>query len=89
MMEFFGLKPEDYAAENTVEVWPDNVQAVLFFKALGAGSWNMGPNGPTGLRYEAFRETRLALGIRAADWPELFQDIRVMEGAALQEIHDD
>lgn len=87
MMQFFGLTADDYAAENTVDVWPDNWPAVLFFEALGNGSWNMGPNGPTGMRYEAFREVRIARGVRAADWPALFQDLRVLEQAALEEIH--
>lgn len=88
-MEFLGLTTEDYVDENTVMVWPDNWPAVMFFDALGEGSWNMGPNGPTGLRNESFREVRLLRGIRAANWPDLLADIRVMEAAALEEIYKD
>jgi hypothetical protein len=72
------------ASEPPTEVWPDNLPAVNFFIALGGGSWNMGPNGPTGLRPEAFREVRLARRIRAGDWPDIFQDLRVLEDAALE-----
>ncbi len=88
-MEFMGLTPADYEAENTVLVWPDNWPAVQFVVALGNGSWNMGPSGPVGFRPEAFREIRLALRVRAADWPRLLADIHVIEVAALDEIHKD
>jgi len=90
MMDFLGLAEEDYADENPpVEVWPDNWPAVLFFSALGHGSWNMGPNGPIGLRYEAFREVRLRLRVTAGEWPDIFDALRIMEAAALDEIHKD
>jgi hypothetical protein len=88
-MKFLGLTPEDYAAQNSVEVWPDNWPAVQFVVALGNGSWNMGPNGPVGFRPEAFREIRLAQRVRAADWPALLADIRAIEEGALDEIHKD
>lgn len=88
-MEFLGLTAEDYAAENTVELWPDNLPAVEFVRALGNGSWNMGPNGPVGFRPEAFREIRLARRVRAAEWPQLLADIHIIEAAALDEIHKD
>ena len=87
-MKFWGLTPEDYPEYNyVVEVWPENWPSVLFFEALGMGNWNMGPNGPTGLRYEAFREVRLAQGITDEVWPEMFRSIRILEQAALDEIH--
>jgi hypothetical protein len=89
MMKFLGLTPDDYAEQNCVEVWPDNWPAVMFFQALGNGAWNMGAGGPIGLRPEAFREIRLAQRIRAADWPALLADIRVLEDGALDEIHKD
>ena len=72
------------ASEPPTEVWPDNLPAVNFFIALGAGSWSIGPGGPVGLRPEAFREVRLAQGIRACDWPDIFEDLRVLEDAALE-----
>jgi len=37
-----------------------------------------------GLRSEAFREIRLAVGIRGAEWPQVLADVRVMEKAALE-----
>jgi hypothetical protein len=89
-MKFFGLSPDDYPEfTRNADVWPENWRAVLFFEALGFGNWNMGPNGPTGLRYEAFKEVRLAQGISGKDWPELFESIRILESAALDEMHKD
>ncbi len=86
-MKFFGLTTEDYHKENSVEVCPDNWLAVRFMDALGFGNWNMGMGGPTGIRYESFREVRAALGVKKSQWPELFDQIRIMESAALQELH--
>lgn len=86
-MRMWGLTMRDYEQENIVEVFPDCWKAVRFFIALGNGSWNMGPNGPVGLRPESFREVRLLQGVKAAEWPALHEDIRVMERAALDEIH--
>lgn len=88
-MRMWGLTMADYESDNTVFVYPDCWPAAQFFVALGNGSWNMGPNGPAGLRNEAFREVRLALRVKAADWPKLFADLRVIEQAALDEIHKD
>lgn len=88
-MKMWGLTMEDYHRDNTVEVCEENWLAVQFMQALGFGSWNMGMGGPTGLRYETFREVRLALGIKMSQWPQLFEDIRIMERAALQELHKD
>ena len=56
-----------------------------FFEALGGGDWSVGPSGAfLGLRSEAFREIRLATGIRAPEWPQVLEDVRVMERAALE-----
>jgi hypothetical protein len=49
---------------------------------VGAGCWNVGPGGPLGIRPEAYREIRLALGITASQWREMFADIGVMEEEA-------
>lgn len=89
MMAFLGLTPADYAAENTVLVWPDNWRAVMFFHALGGGSWNLGPGGATGLRPEAFREVRLAMRVGRDEWPDLHSAVLILQDAALDEMHKD
>lgn len=79
----WGLTLDDFANEAT-EVWPDNWPAVEFFAAIGPGAWSVGPAGPYGVRPEACREVRLAMGITAAQWRAIYPDFRVLEDAALE-----
>jgi hypothetical protein len=88
-MAFWGLSPKDYEQQNTVRLWPDCWPAVRFFSALGSGAWNLGPNGAAGIRPEAYREVRLALGITTEQWRCIFPDLRPLEEGALEEIHKD
>jgi hypothetical protein len=41
-----------------------------------------------GVRPEAFREIRLALGVTAAQWRDLYPDVRVIEDAALDAMRE-
>lgn len=77
-----GLAPEDFV-EEVFEVWPDNWAVVQFFASIGPGAWNIGPSGAVGIRPEAFRELRLAMGVSLKDWPPMYRDICVMEQAAV------
>jgi hypothetical protein len=79
----WGVSPDDFA-EEVVEIWPDCWPAVRFFEAVGPGAWSIGARGPVGIRPEAFREIRLALGINAAQWRDIYPDVRVLEQAALE-----
>ncbi|MES2973359.1 MAG: DUF1799 domain-containing protein [Pseudomonadota bacterium] len=83
-----GLSPSDFKPEQwTLKVWPDNWRAAMFFGDIGDGCWSLHPNGrPVGLRYESLREIRLAHGVRAAEWPDLFRQIQIIEAGALAEI---
>lgn len=84
-MAIWGLTPDDFGGEHDViEVWPENQQAVVFFAAVGAGAWNVGAGGPIGIRPEAYREIRLALGVTAVQWRVMFADIVEMEAEALK-----
>lgn len=83
-----GLVESDFPPV-VVEVWPDCWEVVQFFAAVGPGAWNAGPGGFIGIRPEAFREIRLALGISAGKWREFYPDVMVMEDAALAEIRRD
>lgn len=40
--------------------------------------------GPVGLRPEAMREVRLSLGISAAQWRDVYSDMRVLEAEAVK-----
>ena len=86
-MAVLGLTEEDFASD-AVEVWPENVRAYEVFDAL-AGQWRFRPSGmgaamPFALDHAAIPPTLELLNIPRADWPQLFEDLRVMESAALQ-----
>jgi len=68
-----------------VEVWPENWPAFVLFASVQT-QWNVSMGGPTGLRYEALyplldRETG-----DPHEWRSLFQDIQVLESAALKQM---
>jgi len=82
-MAALGLMPEDYEDEAT-PIWPENWAVVQFFADLPIGVWNMGPAGASGLRPEALREVRVAMGIPLKQWREWWPDVMVMEGEAVK-----
>lgn len=65
-----------------VEIWPENWQAIMVFEALST-QWNVGMAGIVGLRYEVLPAVLRACGVAASDRPRMFQQIRIMERAAL------
>ena len=71
-----------------VEVWEANEQTLDVFLALQT-QWRVGMAGPTGLDYNAIPLVMRAYRISRADWPEIFDGIRLMERAALEEMHKD
>lgn len=81
----FGLKLSDFADE-AVEVWPENWLAVCLFADLST-QWRMGMGGPVGLDYAAVRAVFAVRGVSDEDASALFDDIRVMEAAALAEMY--
>ena len=84
----FGLTLDDFEADYTAEVWPDNEQSIDVFVAMST-QWAHGFAGPTGLKYEALAEIwkRLRIPVKRRD--AIFEDLRVMELAALKEMRKD
>jgi hypothetical protein len=78
---------EDFE-ESPVEVWPDNLQAVNVFIAMST-QWSVGPAGPIGLKYEALPEVWRRTKTPMQDRDAIFQDLRVMEDAALEQMLKD
>lgn len=68
-----------------VEVWPDNRQTVNVFIAMST-QWRTGSAGAIGLDYGALPSVMEMLGVDAADRPEVFDGLRLMEDAALEEM---
>nr|DAG83662.1 MAG TPA: protein of unknown function DUF1799 [Caudoviricetes sp.] len=84
-MVAFGLTKADIP-EEVVEVWPENWESFWVFEAL-ATQWRAGPGGVMGLDYTAIPSVAEMLGVRKKHLQRIFQDLRVMEAAALHQIH--
>lgn len=71
-----------------IEVWPDTWPSVQVFDALGSQWIYAGMGGvPTGIVYASIEPVLRVLAVPAEDWPLVFDDIRTMEAAALEEMH--
>ena len=84
-MAAMGFTPEDY--EETVEVWPENWQALQIF-SLMATQWDAGMSGATGLKYSVLFEVLDRHGFEGDEWWGMLEDIRHMEAKALSEMRN-
>ena len=83
-----GWDTEEASGPPPIEVWPDTLQSVLVFDALGSQWIYAGMGGvPTGIVYASIEPVLRVLSVPAEDWPVVFDDIREMEAAALAEMH--
>jgi hypothetical protein len=78
------LSAADYDAV-VIEVWPDIWPAFQVFQAMGT-QWRMGTGGVSGLDYNCLPWLMSLNGVD--DEASAFNDIRVMESAALRVIHN-
>lgn len=65
-----------------IEVWPDNLQAVNLFITLST-QWRTGSSGVVGLDYNVLYQKMDRLKLSSDRYDDLEEEIRVMEGAAL------
>jgi hypothetical protein len=79
------LTPEE--ADAAFEVWPDNWAAVQVFSALST-QWRAGATGPIGLDYTAVPVVLRLTSTPRADWPDVFDCVRVMEVAAIKTMRE-
>lgn len=77
----FGLRPDDFPVA-VINLWPENVLPKDVFEAMGS-QWRIGFAGPTGLDYGALTGVMRILRVPADDEIDVFDAVRVMEGAAL------
>lgn len=81
----FGLVRE---GESDTGVWPEHEQAVSVFAAL-LTQWRMAPmGGVVGLDYAAIPPALELMAIERADWPGLFEQLRVMENEAVKVMNE-
>lgn len=78
---------EDVAPAD-IELWPDNEPAVMVLVQMGT-QWRVGMGGPVGLDYAALPFVMRVSGIPRADWPGIFEDLRVLENAALKTMSEE
>ena len=69
-------------------VWPDNAASVNVFIAMST-QWRAGMGGATGLDYSALPVVMRHAGIKRADQPAIFDDLRILEDAALETMRKD
>lgn len=77
----------DEASGPPVDVWPEHMPACNVFIAMGT-QWRIGANGATGLDYGPLQGVMRLMGVPRKDWPAVFDDLRVIEGAAIEHIHE-
>ena len=79
-----GCAVSDY--EEEAEVWPENWDAWTLFRRMNT-QWDSAFKGTTGLKYEVLFKFLDRLGLEESDWWAMFDDLQILEAAALDEIH--
>lgn len=81
----FGLVAVDpvVAAEETFVLWPENVAAFNFWRAVQTQWRRDGMGYPGGLDYAGVRTCMALRGVRKKDRAELFEGVQAMEQATL------
>jgi hypothetical protein len=80
-----GLTLEDYA-DDFVECWPENWRAFTTFAPIST-QWRAGSAGPFALDYGVLLQRLDRMKLADAEYEALFDDVRVLEAAALSVIH--
>ncbi|CAG9177761.1 DUF1799 domain-containing protein [Cupriavidus pampae] len=70
-----------------VEVWPDNEKALDVFVQMST-QWRVGMNGPVGLDYSVLPFVMRMQRVPRSEHPEVFESVRVMEHAAMDEMSE-
>lgn len=69
-----------------IELWPEVDLAVEVFDKMRT-QWRVGANGATGLDYSVLPFVLRMVRVPRSGWPDVFDDLRVIENASLDEIH--
>ena len=84
-MRASGYEPEDFEGDE-LEVWPENWAAIEFFSQLGT-QWIVSAGGRTGMNYLTVYAMLDRSGLSKEEAAQMFNDLRVMEYAALEEMN--
>lgn len=72
--------------EPRVEVWEESWDSILLFRQFSS-QWRFGPNGPAALDLNVFQNVLDKRGVSREDYDRIMDDLCVIEGAALTQIH--
>ncbi len=81
-----GITADNIGGAGVVAVWPENRQAVTVFLAMQT-QWRSGLNGLSGLDYGALPEVWRRTKTPPQDRDRVFFELRLIEIAALNEMH--
>ncbi|RIQ74577.1 hypothetical protein D0838_05100 [Bordetella avium] len=84
---WLGLTLQDIAPP-PVALLPDNRLPFAVFAAMDT-QWRTGPGGATGLDYGVLPTVLRFMNVERTQWPGVWDSVRVMERAALEEMHKD
>jgi hypothetical protein len=83
----FGLTRADVAADEQVEVWPDNWDAVSVFTSMRT-QWRTSFAGAVGLDYGVLPTIFSLHNIKRPRRKDIFDDLRILEDAALEAMRE-
>lgn len=78
------LRVEDFPEPNC-EVWEENWDVLQLF-ADYSNQWRMGAGGPIGLDYNVFHHALDRKKLSPSEYEEWFDNLRIIENAALQQL---
>lgn len=87
-MAAFGMTPEDYAEEDIISLWPENWLSFSLFIGMST-QWRVGASGVIGLDYNALETVMKLQGVKKKQRKTIFNEVQVMEVAALEVILKD
>lgn len=83
----FGLTPTEPPPPQHQDIYPDNLEAFNVFYRIKT-QWNVGMNGPVGLRMEAMPLALEIEGVPRERWPEVVTGLQVMEAETLRLVRE-
>ena len=83
----FGCRPEDYP-EPDVQAWPEAWPSIQLF-ARNSTQWRVGMGGPVGLDYGVIHHELDRMALAPDEYEQTLAYLRVIEQAALEQIHKD
>lgn len=90
----YGVRPEDFDSDDEGSfgmidciIWPENWPSYLVFSNMGS-QWRIGMNGASGLDYNVLSEIWRRLKVPFNTRDDIFQDIRLMESTALEQMRE-